>query len=405
MSKKKNQKPKIMLIGDILKQARGEENAITTPDFCNMLNEHGISCDRRTLKSDIETLAGYVENNDLYDYTIKCINDGKFNKYYSVKKASSNTLDLSLEETVAVLTGLNTLSMTDNHPKTDIEHLKEKLIAHSNPDDRKKLSQYADDRFSLIDTVAAKVIIDAVNSLAFIDKKKSQELLSLIIRMADADSQNALEQEQKNPLYDMPSKSSISLYEFDMLFRAIDGHKKISFRYFNLDEKKKRVYRRDGNVYTVEPINMLPGDGHYYLLCYDADTTNKVRTYRIDRMCNVTETKEPICQEAIDTIERIPQLVRQTFHMFGGPVRTVTLEFLPRLMDNVYDAFGFETVVERTENDLCRVTEEIQVSPTFFAWLFQFGDSMKIVSPDDVMEDYRKMCELAIANHTGENNG
>ena len=398
MARKRNQKTKIMIICDIIKKARGKENAVSTKEILHILEENDIPCDRRTIKSDIETLAEYVSDNELYDFNIFYFLEKYGNMYYSESKEFSNTLNFSFDEIAAILNGLNTLNVTDTNIRTDIDLLKKKLLSSSDPLYRDKLASYAYDQVCLIDTIAAKVIIDAVNSLAFMNKKTANNLMSLIINMADSEYKNALEQEKSNPIYDTPSKSSINIYEFDTLFRAIDCHKKVKFRYFNLNEKKERVYHRNGSSYTVEPISMLPVKEHYYLLCYDSLTEDKMRTYRIDRMCSVTESDESISEDAVNFIEKIPKLVHQTFNMYSGPLRTVTLEFSPKLIDNILDAFGFDTVIEKTSGGNCRITEDIQISPTFFSWIFQFAGKMKIIEPQDVIVQYRTMCLDVIAD-------
>lgn len=38
-------------------------------------------------------------------------------------------------------------------------------------------------------------------------------------------------------------------------------------------------------------------------------------------------------------------------------------------------------------------TVKVQLSPTFWGWLFQFGNKMKVISPDTVIEEYKKKIE------------
>ena len=54
--------------------------------------------------------------------------------------------------------------------------------------------------------------------------------------------------------------NSSFIYNVDAIERAINENKQISFLYFNYDEKHKKVYRKNGNRYTVSPafILMLP---------------------------------------------------------------------------------------------------------------------------------------------------
>lgn len=36
---------------------------------------------------------------------------------------------------------------------------------------------------------------------------------------------------------------------------------------------------------------------------------------------------------------------------------------------------------------------KVQVSPTFWGWLFQFGTKMTIISPEELKEEYKKQVE------------
>ena len=81
MSRKKNQKEKILIIMDILKKAEGEDNAITTKEFCEMLAEYDIPCDRRTLADDIRVLEAFLEENKEYGFVIKSKKCSRGNGY------------------------------------------------------------------------------------------------------------------------------------------------------------------------------------------------------------------------------------------------------------------------------------------------------------------------------------
>ena len=41
-------------------------------------------------------------------------------------------------------------------------------------------------------------------------------------------------------------------------------------------------------------------------------------------------------------------------------------------------------------------TAEVSVSPTFFAWVFEFGGKIKIVGPQSVKDAYAKLVKKAI---------
>ena len=41
-------------------------------------------------------------------------------------------------------------------------------------------------------------------------------------------------------------------------------------------------------------------------------------------------------------------------------------------------------------DNTCMATVYVQISPTFFGWLAQFGNKMHVISPANVIEQYRE---------------
>lgn len=395
MSRKKNQKIKILRVLDILKTHKSEDNSVTTKQLLLILQEDGISCDRRTLVNDIETLTSYVADNPEYHYQIRTISTSKGNAYYIVPKPEPDPNKFTEKELKNLINGINNLRLTEEINKKEADNIKNKLIVLAPENKRKRLTQYADDDSGYqLDTVAAKILIDSINSLSFMKSNVSNRIIDTLINMSDKNDKTALLTEKNNPIYDKHESSSITLYDIDKIFRAIDNEIKISFRYFDLDENRNRIYRHEGQLYTVEPLTLTPNDNHYYLLCYDERNESKLRTYRIDRMTDIDTNggNESISENAKKLREIIPAHTTQIFRMYNGPVRKVTLEFSDKLIGNVFDKFGADTKIIRTGDNTCRITEDIQISPPFLGWLFQFSNDMKIISPQDVIEHYTNKC-------------
>ncbi len=395
MSRKKNQKIKILKVLDILKAHQGESKSITTKQLCLELQDYGIPCDRRTLIDDIETLSAYISDAPEYHFQIRIMNTNRGNAYYTVQKPVSDDKQFTEKELKSLINGINNLKLTEDINKTDADRIKEKLIVLAPENKRKKLSQYAeDDNSYALDTVAAKILIDSINSLTFMRNNTSDRIIDTIINMSDQDDKRALISEKNNPIYDNRESGSITLYDIDKLFRAIDHQTKIAFRYFDLDENRNKIYRHNGKKYIVEPLTLMPNDNHYYLLCYDESTESNFKTYRIDRMTDIEakSSGEPISEKAKKLRQILPSHTSQVFRMYNGPVRKVTLEFSDKLIGQIFDKFGADTKIVRIDNDTCRITEDIQISPPFLGWLFQFTGDMKLIAPQDVIEHYTNQC-------------
>ena len=76
--------------------------------------------------------------------------------------------------------------------------------------------------------------------------------------------------------------------------------------------------------------------------------------------------------------------------MYGGQTTDITIQFSDKLIGVVYDKFGEDTKMVRINENNCVASVKVQISPTFWGWLFQFGNQMKILSPEKLADDYKK---------------
>ena len=186
-------------------------------------------------------------------------------------------------------------------------------------------------------------------------------------------------------------------YNVNDLEDAILRQKKVLFRYFDLNEKCERVYRRDGHRYVVEPIALIFNEDNYYLTCYSARHDN-TSNYRIDRMDSVEVIDEDCCEKAIALRDQVSTYTEQAFKMFGGQLEDIVLEFDRSLIGAVYDRFGENTKMMTTSDTKCIASVKVQISPVFWGWLFQFSGAMKIISPTHVIETYKNMASRSLSN-------
>ena len=75
--------------------------------------------------------------------------------------------------------------------------------------------------------------------------------------------------------------------------------------------------------------------------------------------------------------------------MYGGQTTDITIQFSDKLIGVVYDKFGEDTKMVRINENNCVASVKVQISPTFWGWLFQFGRQMIVISPAEVAEEYR----------------
>lgn len=105
-------------------------------------------------------------------------------------------------------------------------------------------------------------------------------------------------------------------------------------------------------------------------------------------MDSVEIIDEPCCEKAVALRNEVAEYTEQVFTMFGGKQENVTLKFDRSLIGVVYDKFGEDTKMIPSGENECIANVKVQISPTFWGWLFQFGNQMKITSPKELNEEY-----------------
>jgi len=245
---------------------------------------------------------------------------------------------------------------------------------------------YVEDRSFSIPEL--KILIDAVQAASFITDKKTAELVEKIASLGGTHRAEIL---KSNMVCFNTRKHSNEhiYYNVDTLERAIQNNKKVIFYYYNLDENGNKVYRRNHHHYVVEPIALVFNEDNYYLISYSS-RHDGTANYRIDRMEAVEVIEEDICEKAISLRDSVSGYTEQAFKMYGGQPKNVTIQFDKTLMGTIYDKFGEGTQMTTIGDKVYAATVNVQISPTFWGWVFQFGKQLEIVSPDDVIDEYKK---------------
>lgn len=165
---------------------------------------------------------------------------------------------------------------------------------------------------------------------------------------------------------------------------------KITFKYqkYSIEDVSKTVDRRKGERYKVSPYRLLINDGNYYMLGYD-DKAKDMRTYRVDRMKDIRTTGEARDGEKEYKGIDLKNYTQRVFGMFGGKRVRLTLRFINPLLDTVIDRFGTKDVrYEKRDESHFTASPEVELSDQFFSWLCGFGNKVKIVGPDFVIEEF-----------------
>ncbi len=236
-----------------------------------------------------------------------------------------------------------------------------------------------------LETAEVVMLADVVKA----SKLSVAQKQSLIEKLSDTLCSYQAENISKNIIsFSKCSKGNSSLiYNVDAIERAINDNKKISFLYFDYDEKRKKLYRKNGGRYIVNPAFMVWNKDNYYLLCFSNGHNNLV-TYRLDKMENVLIEEEEREAHAEYTLFNTEEYRKQVFSMFGGNTHTVTLHFTKDMLSDMYDRFGDDIRIHKINDELFTADVNVQISKTFFAWVVGTQGKVKIKSPCCVLDEF-----------------
>ena len=83
--------------------------------------------------------------------------------------------------------------------------------------------------------------------------------------------------------------------------------------------------------------------------------------------------------------------VKQTFGMFGGDTpQEITMRIDNRLIGVIKDRFGEDFLVMRADEARSDIVVSVYPSQQFFGWVFGLGNRVTLISPPNVVEDFKK---------------
>lgn len=187
-------------------------------------------------------------------------------------------------------------------------------------------------------------------------------------------------------------------YIVDDINSAIADNKQISFKYFDWNEEKKKVLRHGGKLYTVSPWALTWDDENYYMIAFESES-EKIKHYRVDKMVGIS-----ILENSRDGKSQFKNFdmalySKKTFGMFGGDDAQVTLLCKNELAGVIIDRFGQDTAIIKKDDDCFEITVKVAVSPLFLTWLMNFGADIKIISPQNVIDEFKNIAKTALSSY------
>ncbi len=314
MAKQSNQKGKLLLELDFLRRETDEEHTVSTQDILDYLAQNGVSAERKSVYSDLDTLADYG-----YDIQRRPGPGG------------------------GVWLGGRDFELAE-----------------------------------------LKLLVDAVESSRFITEKKSAALIAKLSGLTSRHQANALRR-QVYMGQRVKSMNESVYYSVDAIHTAISQGKMVTFRYFDFDSKKEKVFHRQGATYHVSPYCLVWDNANYYLVGRE-EGEEQTRHYRVDKMDRVAVADKG--SDAPRDFDPAAYTARY-FSMFSGRQARLKLRCHSSLAGVILDRFGRETMLVPDGEEAFTVTLDVVVSPQFWGWLAALGPKARLVEPDWAVSEYR----------------
>ena len=243
-----------------------------------------------------------------------------------------------------------------------------------------------------------KILIDAVESSKFITEKKSRLLVEKLLLLTSGSNADQLKR-NLHPSGRVKSGNEKGYYIVDALNEAINSGKQISFCYTDFDRRKRIVLRNDGRPYIVTPYTLIWNGDFYYMVGWNHEQ-QQIRTYRVDRIAEQPEILEKEGHPVPADFD-ISRYTKEVFRMYDNQeTEEVRLLCGNEVMKGVIDKFGIWIPVKKADADHFITRVKVCTSPTFFAWVFQWGGQIRIEGPRRVKKQYMEMVRNALGEET-----
>ena len=232
-----------------------------------------------------------------------------------------------------------------------------------------------------------KMLTDAVASSKVISADKTNELIQKLCRLTSESEAEKLQRLATISSRIKPHNEKV-YYIIDGIQNAILESHQIQFQYYEYTPQKERILKHDGYFYKMDPYALEWKNDHYYLIGY-SHKHHGMAHFRVDRLAGVEILESTyIPQPDFDVADYTNKMI----DMFAAD-RTVCVELLceNRFMKTIVDDYGETAATHPCDNDHFMAKIEVNPSGTFYGWVFKFMGGIKIVAPQECVEEMARV--------------
>jgi predicted DNA-binding transcriptional regulator YafY len=235
------------------------------------------------------------------------------------------------------------------------------------------------------------LLVDAVQNSRFLTEKKSQTLVESVKKLTSIHQAKLLSKHVHVEGRIKMQNESI-YYNVDAIQEALRKKRRISFKYFQYNSRKERVYRHEELLYVENPVCLIYSSEYYYLVAYN-DEQEFFKRYRLDRMTDINVLEDRIAQNTAISEFDASEFNMHSFGMFSGDKVSVDLLVDVSIIGAIIDRFSQDVRMKPVDDGCARVHVTVLKSEVFFGWLAQFGTLVKIEKPESLAREYKEFLE------------
>lgn len=233
-----------------------------------------------------------------------------------------------------------------------------------------------------------KMLVDAVASSKVISAKKSQALIQKLGQLTSIQQAEQLQRLASLSSRVKPHNEKV-YYIIDSIQTAILDQHQISFQYYEYTPEKKKILKHDGYRYILDPYALEWKNDHYYLIGY-SHKHKGIAHFRVDRLTSV-EPLDSKFQPMPDF--DVAAYTNKMVDMFAAEhAEQVKLLCSNELMRVIIDHYGEDIEISPYDDTHFTVIIEVNLSGTFYGWVFKFMGKIRILSPQSCVD---KMQDIA----------
>lgn len=250
-----------------------------------------------------------------------------------------------------------------------------------------------------------KILVDAVNAAKFITAKETRILRKKLLNLATKEGIRII---SSGSLMDETLKMEDKQFanKFDTIMRIIADKKQMQFQYPELEPDNHKFTEIEGLVYEATPY-YLGVWGHEYYVVACITGSKHVSFYSVEMMKNVEPVNVPARpMSEVSELKDIGKngrtfgnFVKETINLQNGTVKPIKLSGVNALQKEVVKKFGNNISFRAKDEERFEVTVDAVDSQGLYQWIAQYGNRMKIESPVECIENYKKYLQDALMQY------